>query len=192
MSIFSDILVYAINLLAALFCFCLTAKYSQVFYDVIKAKIQKYHQKRTNARRQATTIRQDSSYDSSINNSEFTSIMIEKDQPTCAICLDIVDQDSETTNCNHIYHTDCLDNWDWLNVKSCPFCRNENYRFSRTLVIEKESEADDNSCPICFEDIYENPEITNCYHSFHKRCLDKWDFFNSKSCPCCRKDDYRF
>ena len=52
---------------------------------------------------------------------------IQKDNYNCIICSDDFDKDSiiSITNCNHIYHTDCIK--EWAKHKSenpdCPICR---------------------------------------------------------------------
>lgn len=38
----------------------------------------------------------------------------------CPICLEHLSGQTFTTNCNHIFHRECLDKW---NNKSCPCCR---------------------------------------------------------------------
>ena len=45
----------------------------------------------------------------------------------CSICLEIILPDTSTTTiCNHIFHTECLNNW--LEIKnSCPLCRTPFY-----------------------------------------------------------------
>lgn len=42
-----------------------------------------------------------------------------------------------------------------------------------------------NTCPICIEDILEDECITKCNHKFHNKCIDKW-LENKISCPMCR------
>lgn len=41
----------------------------------------------------------------------------------CSICHEKLDSDTTKTNCNHIYHKNCLDIW-LKNNNSCPLCRN--------------------------------------------------------------------
>lgn len=42
---------------------------------------------------------------------------------TCAICLDVIpDNDFFETECRHIFHNSCIDNW-LKNKNSCPCCR---------------------------------------------------------------------
>ena len=42
----------------------------------------------------------------------------------CSICLEIVEDNQITLNCNHTYHSDCLTKWLFIN-KICPLCRQE-------------------------------------------------------------------
>ena len=52
----------------------------------------------------------------------------EKDLPiTCPICYDIMDDNiMKLTNCNHMYHQDCIMKWieRTYPIISCPICRN--------------------------------------------------------------------
>jgi hypothetical protein len=42
----------------------------------------------------------------------------------CAICIENIKLNSDVRimNCNHIFHTDCLDKW-LIKNKTCPICR---------------------------------------------------------------------
>jgi hypothetical protein len=40
----------------------------------------------------------------------------------CSICLDYINNDSETLKCNHIYHRSCINRWLEIN-NTCPYCR---------------------------------------------------------------------
>lgn len=40
----------------------------------------------------------------------------------CSICLNDIESDQQTTNCNHTFHNACLNNWLDIN-NSCPVCR---------------------------------------------------------------------
>lgn len=40
-------------------------------------------------------------------------------------------------------------------------------------------------CPICFDEILSDADITTCKHWFHKQCLTKW-LQKQHTCPCCR------
>ena len=44
-------------------------------------------------------------------------------------------------------------------------------------------------CSICLNEIENNDEYkTNCNHTFHKKCIDKWLISNEKmSCALCRE-----
>lgn len=46
---------------------------------------------------------------------------------SCTICMkeDIIDEDIYTTDCNHIFCKQCLDDWFQRGNKSCPLCRSE-------------------------------------------------------------------
>ena len=55
----------------------------------------------------------------------------------CMICLFNIeksDKHLEITICNHIFHRQCLDTYDFANLKVCPLCNSGNYRISRSLV----------------------------------------------------------
>jgi len=57
-----------------------------------------------------------------------------RDGLTCVVCLAAIEEDQEcrTLQCNHIFHTECIDSW-WLhkprNVLECPLCK----RFQRLV-----------------------------------------------------------
>ena len=44
----------------------------------------------------------------------------------CPICLEKISRDSivRETNCNHIFHANCIDRWFEVSCK-CPLCNNE-------------------------------------------------------------------
>ena len=45
-------------------------------------------------------------------------------------------------------------------------------------------------CSICLNEIENNDEYkTNCNHTFHKKCIDKW-FQKSHRCPLCRNSKF--
>jgi len=51
--------------------------------------------------------------------------------------------------------------------------------------------ADDTYCSVCIDN-FDTTErdvvkLKNCYHIFHKECIDKWIKIN-RTCPICRKD----
>ena len=54
----------------------------------------------------------------------------------------------------------------------------------------KESEQNDENCPICYEPLSENPPIntTSCGHTFHTLCLCNWLRSGNNTCPYCRNE----
>jgi hypothetical protein len=64
------------------------------------------------------------------NKIKFTVIEKNYDEYTddcCSICLQESQESQEQiikTNCNHIFHLQCLSNWVNQNKKTCPICRN--------------------------------------------------------------------
>jgi selenocysteine-specific translation elongation factor len=46
------------------------------------------------------------------------------EKPTCSICLSEVDNDKLITECNHVFHKDCVQGWLEVNT-NCPVCRHE-------------------------------------------------------------------
>lgn len=44
----------------------------------------------------------------------------EKSEITCPICLEIIEKDSQFTQCNHVFHRECMTQWG-KNI--CPMCR---------------------------------------------------------------------
>ncbi|KAK9102103.1 hypothetical protein Sjap_019357 [Stephania japonica] len=64
----------------------------------------------------------DIQYTGSIEHAQ-TSLAGSTDQPTCAVCLERLDQDMGgilTTICNHSFHCSCISKWT---DSSCPVCR---------------------------------------------------------------------
>ena len=48
----------------------------------------------------------------------------------CSICYsDIKEKDKIITNCNHIYHRECLDKWFKISYR-CPLCRESKFNIS--------------------------------------------------------------
>lgn len=47
--------------------------------------------------------------------------MIEQEE-ICGICRDNLVTDIKTLDCNHMFHTECIDSWT-VRVAHCPFCR---------------------------------------------------------------------
>ena len=46
------------------------------------------------------------------------------DTNECSICMNDIESDWQTTNCNHIFHNKCLSEWLEVN-NSCPLCRSK-------------------------------------------------------------------
>lgn len=58
-----------------------------------------------------------------------------------------------------------------------------------TFDIEKANLVDDESCPICMEDLGDDAVTTRCGHSFCKSCLMTWEIQQGRlQCPSCRTD----
>ena len=55
---------------------------------------------------------------------ETIEVKIDKQYEECSICLDKNDKKWIKTNCNHLYHNECLEKWIQIN-KSCPICREQ-------------------------------------------------------------------
>lgn len=52
-----------------------------------------------------------------------------------------------------------------------------------------EMEDDDHICAVCLSRLEEEEEIRelcNCFHVFHRNCLDKWVDCHQTTCPLCR------
>lgn len=50
---------------------------------------------------------------------------IKTDEKTCSICLDEFDKESKIRkiNCQHLFHSECIDKWLLENNYKCPVCR---------------------------------------------------------------------
>jgi len=57
------------------------------------------------------------------------------DNFTCPVCLDNSDTAVVITECDHMYHLDCLEKWMEMN-NTCPSCRNIMPGYSKTMVEE--------------------------------------------------------
>ena len=53
----------------------------------------------------------------------------------CSICLDNIKQEKTITQCNHSFHTFCINNWLGKR-KNCPICRTE-IRYQSKYIIDK-------------------------------------------------------
>ena len=52
----------------------------------------------------------------------------------CSICLSPITENQYMTNCNHIFHKTCLENWLSNDHMNCPMCRQRiNYCDSEDL-----------------------------------------------------------
>lgn len=65
---------------------------------------------------------------------------------------------------------------DYTNLESCNECSISND-------IEHSSEEENIKCTICLEYITEDRIDLKCNHSFHKKCINKWE---NQTCPLCR------
>ena len=69
--------------------------------------------------------------------------------------------------------------------------KNENaLNFSPKMNSHKKSQSiqlNKRTCSICLIDIEKNDDIQflDCFHSFHKNCINSW-FLKKKSCPNCK------
>ena len=52
-------------------------------------------------------------------------IQLKTDLGDCSICLNKLDSDIHKTDCNHLYHRKCYEEWLNYNTK-CPLCRTDN------------------------------------------------------------------
>ncbi|KAH0452533.1 hypothetical protein IEQ34_019832 [Dendrobium chrysotoxum] len=54
----------------------------------------------------------------------------------------------------------------------------------------EEEEEEEVTCAVCLSEIRQRDrvwELRNCYHVFHKACLDRWlDHHDQMTCPLCR------
>ena len=62
--------------------------------------------------------------------------------------------------------------------------------YNKISIITKEKNNDNELCSICLEEIKVNQTIRvlNCFHKYHKNCIDEW-FNISLICPQC---NYKF
>jgi len=66
-----------------------------------------------------------------VNNTSEIDINTELDRSTessdndekCPVCLSLIDTDSYTTNCNHTFCSNCIEEWFDNNHSDCPMCR---------------------------------------------------------------------
>jgi hypothetical protein len=49
------------------------------------------------------------------------------DNHKCPICLENLENINKKTNCNHIFHKECISKWININKNTCPLCRNKLY-----------------------------------------------------------------
>ena len=46
----------------------------------------------------------------------------------CCVCLSNLDNNISKLNCNHLFHTECLNNWIQKDNNTCPLCRKYIYK----------------------------------------------------------------
>jgi len=72
-----------------------------------------------------------------IDNAEIQSADIDTD--ACSICLESMnDVNTRTTDCNHTFHSSCLDTW-LVEHNTCPSCRHELFPENELPVLEGRS-----------------------------------------------------
>jgi len=48
---------------------------------------------------------------------------------SCSICLDIIKNEGQKLNCNHIFHKECIEKW-FERGHQCPLCRKSKFDIS--------------------------------------------------------------
>jgi len=89
----------------------------------------------------------------------------EKDK--CTICLDDLSANSKKLDCDHVFHTACIDHW-FGTSNTCPLCRNPEF------------------CFVCKAIFNENDKKTtrhSCNHTFHTHCFESENIV--QRCPLC-------
>ena len=61
--------------------------------------------------------------DLELNSPNESSGTNESSDEKCSVCLSSMDSDSYTTNCNHTFCKDCIEEWFNNNHSDCPMCR---------------------------------------------------------------------
>jgi hypothetical protein len=63
--------------------------------------------------------------------------IINKIDNECSICLEqLTLYPTNKLNCNHIFHTQCIDMWWFHTSNSCPICRKQNMIEMKIQMIE--------------------------------------------------------
>lgn len=60
--------------------------------------------------------------------------MSSKEENECSICLNNNEKEKYTTQCNHTFHKDCLDEWLTYST-TCPQCRTTIYEHKKTYCL---------------------------------------------------------
>ncbi|CAF2763575.1 unnamed protein product [Rotaria sp. Silwood2] len=109
----------------------------------------------------------------------------------CSICENELNEtdDLVTTNCNHKFHCRCAqDRLDKKNRTDCHFCHQDS-ALGNALALK--NLAKKGECSICESEWNWKHDIviTNCNHTFHRRCAqDRFDRRGRTDCHFCHQD----
>ena len=110
--------------------------------------------------------------------------------PSCSICIENITTTQFKTNCNHIFHNECLMHW-LVENDTCPSCRKN---LTGTCNLHNSEDSEDS------EDIYENtlyniiyrgdePITENMYNQIILRIYDYINSFDDEYCKYKWKDN---
>ena len=71
--------------------------------------------------------------------------------------------------------------------------KKSKFKVKKNLIVPVNyDEKEHSKCPICLDPIMYTYALykTNCNHTFHRSCLEKWLKVNN-TCPCCRKKNIK-
>ena len=70
------------------------------------------------------------------------------------------------------------------------YIKKPDYKNIKHAVFHSTSQIQNQSCPICLEDIqpFSFIGISSCLHGFHKPCIEEARHFSHTKCPICRQD----
>ncbi|XP_062271767.1 E3 ubiquitin-protein ligase TRIM35-like [Scomber scombrus] len=126
----------------------------------------------------------------------------------CPVCHEVF-KDPVLLSCSHSFCKDCLKSW-WREkpTRECPVCKRRSSKGEPpvSLVIKNLCESflqdrdqrasedlckEDLCCPVCHE-VFRDPVLLSCSHSFCKDCLKSWWREKpTRECPVCKRRSSR-
>lgn len=176
-----------------------TVEYS--FIILMTFSVGAMHQQTANQRNLVAELKQEASTAPVINNH-----IIHNDAHECSICAETITKKEINNNqvsifqeCDHVFHTDCIQDWH-KRKKECPECRRPHTKVSvhkleafKRKTFNAAAVKSVTNCIACNQIFNNGEEITrlscNQTHILHDRCLNKKIIQKGikADCPVCKQ-----